>query len=133
MDPKSVKNEEHREYLKLKDNPSEVSNSAIFSMVSDTLTDIKVSIGVLETKQDQTCEQILNLDKRVEKVTDELEQEQKCLRADFEASATVSAKTNGKFEERFKWSERMQKAILAFTISVLGFLLIIFGIPIPIP
>lgn len=140
MDPKKIKNKEHHEYLELKDNPKKVSTSAIFALVSDTTTSLTKSMAnisermsVLETKQDQAHEQILSLDKEVTKSNDELDREQRQLRADFEANCTASAKTDGKFEERFTWSERMQKLILAFIISVFGFLLYIFGIPIPLP
>ena len=140
MDPKSLKNKDHREYLELKDNPKRVSTSAIFALVSDTTTsltkgmaNISERMSVLETKQDQAHEQILSLDKEVTKANDELDREQRQLRADFEADCTASAKTNGKFEERFTWSERMQKVIIGFLMSILGFLLVIFGIPFPIP
>lgn len=140
MDPKSVKNKEHREYLELEDNPKRVSTSAIFALVSDTTTSLTKEISkvsermvVLETKHDHTHERIVDLDKAVTLSNDELDKEQRQLRADFEADSTATAKTNGKFEERFTWQDRMQKLILAFLVSILGFLLVIFGIPIPFP
>ena len=132
MDPKDIA-EEHRKYLDLKDNPARVSTSAIFKLVSDGQINVAQRLSVLETKQDVHLAKLCTLDKRVEKVTDELDDEQRKLRAEFEAASTISAKTNGKFEERFTWQDKMQKLILGLIISILGYLFAVNGIPIPFP
>ena len=112
--------EEHRKYLKIKNNPQRVSTAAIFKLVSNGQLELQGRMSVLETKQDQNYEQICNLDKRIGKVTTELN-----------TGAIVSAGINSKFEERFTWQDKMQKLILALIISILGFLFALFGIPFP--
>ena len=132
MDPKDIA-EEHRKYLDIKDNPQRVSTSAIFKLVSDGQIKFSERMAIIETKQDHCTEAVENINSKIEKVTDGLDSEQRKLRAEFEASATLSAKTNGKFEERFNWQDKMQKVLLALLVSILGYLLALNGIPIPLP
>jgi len=114
--------EEHRKYLDIKDNPARVSTASIFKLVSDGQIKISERMSILEVKQDQNYEQITNLDKRVGKVTDELND-----------SAIINAGINSKFEERFNWQDKMQKLLLSLLVFIIGFLFIIYGIPVPFP
>lgn len=121
MRPEDVA-EEHRKYLDIKDNPQRVSTSAIFKLVSDGQVKTSERLTTLEVKQDQNYEQIVNLDKRVEKVTCELND-----------GAIINAGINSKFEERFNWQDKMQKVILSLIIFTIGLLLTVFGIPVVFP
>jgi len=132
VDPKDIA-EEHRKYLELKDNPQRVSTSAIFKLVSDGQINVAGRLSVLETKQDQTRTDICTLDKKVEKVTEEIDARVSRYKNEYDVQTVVTAGNTAKFEERFNWQDKMQKVLLAFLISILGFLLIIFGIPIPFP
>ena len=132
MDPEDV-HEDHRKYLEIKDNPKRVSSAAIFQLLSEGLVELRERQAIIETKQDQSQDTICKIDKMVEKVTGELDDEQRKLRADFEAEITANARRNGKFEERFSWQEKMQKAIIVLVLFIISFLFLIFGIPLPFP
>ena len=132
MDPEDIA-EEHRKYLELKDNPQRVSTSSIFKLVSDGQIKVAERLTSLEVKQDQTRDDICTLDKKVVKVTDEMDDRISRYKNEYDIQSVATASNTAKFEERFNWQDKMQKVLLGLLISILGYLLAINGIPIPLP
>lgn len=125
--------EEHRKYLDMSDNPQRVSNTSIFAMLSDGLIDLKVSLAKVETRQEQTAKDIKNMDCKLDGVTEKMNGRIKIVEDDFIEHCIHEASDTGKIDERFKWQEKMQKVLVFLLLSILGFLLVVFGIPIPLP
>ena len=132
MDPNDIP-EEHRKYLELKDNPARVSTSAIFKLVSDGQINVAGRLSTLETKQDQTRTDICALDKKVEKVTEEIDARVSRYKNEYDVQTVMTAGNTAKFEERFTWQDKMQKLIVTFLVFILSLLFLILGIPVPLP
>lgn len=125
--------EEHRKYLDIKDNPARVSTSSIFKLVSDGQIKVAERLTSLEVKQDQTRDDICTLDKKVEKVTEELGARVSGYKNEYDIQTVMTAGNTAKFEERFNWQDKMQKLLLSLLVFIIGFLFIIYGIPVPFP
>ena len=121
MKPEEV-TEEHRKYLGTSDNPR-VTTSAVFKLLSDSVSEIKERLVRIETKQENTIKHTEKSDARLDKVE-----------GDLEAHCLDSAKATGGLDERFKWQEKSQKLILSLLVFVIALVLYLhFGIGFPLP
>ena len=131
MKPEDV-SEEHREYLKMKDNPVKVSNASIFTLLSDGLIKLQERMGILETKHDTTQESMARIEEKVDKNLVATEKKINSLEDDFINCRLKGMTSLGRNDEKVMSLDRMMKGVLALTISIFGLILYLhFGITFP--
>jgi len=127
MDPKELP-EEHRKYLEMSNNPKRPTNTSIFALLSD----VRVAIGKMETKQENIEKSIGYVDKKIEKLDDSMNHKIDVLEDDFKGCQLEGIGSRGKVDERFSWQDRMQKVIISLVIFSISLILYLhFGISFP--
>lgn len=121
MKPEEVA-EEHRKFLNVSPNPR-ISTAAVFKLLSDGMMDIKERLVRIETRQEIFCDNNEKTSTRVDELDNELHDH-----------ITLGTGQSATIDERFKWQEKMQKAIMALLVFVIALILTLqFGIGFPIP
>lgn len=132
--------EEHRKYLDIDDNPKRVSTSAIFKLVSDgqvklerKIHDVKLGQARIEERQSSTDGKVEHLEVSVDKFADRLSARLMTVESDFSECRIRGTSSEATVTERLNWQDKMQKLLLSLLVFIIGFLFIIYGIPIPFP
>ena len=126
MDPKDIP-EEHRKYLEMSDNPEKPTNTSIFALLSD----VRVAIGKMETKQENTHAYLDDVAKKVEKLDDSVNDKIEVLEDDFKQCQISSMGQRGAAGERNKWFMRAIALMISLSLASLGLLFWHLGIPFP--
>ena len=132
VDRKNI-NEEHRKYLDIKDNPETVGTAAVFSLLSDGLTEIKVAMGKMETKQNIDSKIIGNLDGKVTKLDEKFDKKITVLEDDFIKCRVDGQGFRGMSDERVIWIMRAIGLIIVMLSVTISLFFAHIGWPVPLP
>lgn len=112
------------------DNPKKPTNTSIFALLSD----VRVAIGKMETKQNHIEKGIGYMDKKIEKLDDSMNHKIDVLENDFKGCQLEGIGSRSKVDERFTWQDRMQKVIISLVIFSISLILYLhFGLGFPVP
>ena len=102
--------------------------------IHETVSGLGERLSVLETKQDQSHEQILNLDKSMRSRVDRLDEKIEKVETDLHTCQKTGFNSKrGEHDERFTWLFRVQALAITLILSTLGLILWHLGFPIPLP
>ena len=117
-----------------------VSGAAIFRLVSDSVSNLEAGMqgldkkmAVLETKQDQTHEQVLNLDKSLRSKTEKTDDKVEELEDEFVECQRTSTGDRGTNDERVKWLFRAIFLMITAIVVLTTILFTHLGLPVPLP
>ena len=103
-------------------------------MLSDGLTEMKVAMATLESKQEQCRTGIDKMETKIDVVSEKISTNVKSLEDDFLKCRTSGVGRQSEVSERFRWQERMQKVILSLVIFTIALIFTLhFGIGFPLP